>query len=178
MASQNNYSCFPTAVTHAQRWVLVAIWHILIMHSWYRRIMLTFSFLPVYVCMWRLCKEFKGLLWLAFDSLMKHYKNNHSPQVHCVCASSWWCFPTGSWMLPSHLSSVCSVVVSHRLPTLSSATASETARTRPLLAWEETQAWILARKHPHQREGESSPTMSADAPASLLSVNPETQEVN
>lgn len=68
MASQNNYSCFPTAVTHAQRWVLVAIWHILIMHSWYWRIMLTFSFLPFNVCMWRLCKEFKGLLWLAFDS--------------------------------------------------------------------------------------------------------------
>lgn len=82
-------------------------------------------------------------------------------------------------MLSSHLSSVCSVVVSHRLPTLSSATASETARTRPLLAWEETQAWILARKQPQsQREGESSPTMSADAPASRLSVNPETQEVN
>lgn len=83
-------------------------------------------------------------------------------------------------MLSSHLSSVCSVVVSHRLPTLSSATASETARTRPLLAWEETQAWILARKQPHQsqREGESSPTMSADAPASRLSVNLETQEVN
>lgn len=73
-------------------------------------------------------------------------------------------------MLSSHLSSLCSVMVNHhRLPTLCTATASETGRTRPLLAWEETQAWILARKHPHQsqREGESSPTISADAPASL-----------
>lgn len=116
---------------------------------------------------------------------MKHYKNNHSPPVHCVCASrcAVIVLHDGVFLLEAECSPVtlwCGVVVSHRLPTLSSATASETARTRPLLAWEEKQAWILARKQPHQsqREGESSPTMSADAPASRLSVNPETREVN